>query len=90
MTTLNAKCSGAWRAADGTPVSIIETHGRVVSVVLCDAAAGYPVGRTVTLPTSWVTDDAPLALPAATVEVDAAPRPVVCALCGRPLAEAAP
>jgi len=72
-TALNARCAGLWRDADGTPVTITELHGLVATVLLEEPAAGYKVGRTVTLPAAWVTDDAPPAPPAATVEIDAAP-----------------
>ena len=72
-TALNARCAGLWRDADGTPVTIVERYDRVIAVVLEEAAAGYKVGRTVTLPAAWITDDAPPALPAATVEIDAVP-----------------
>ena len=61
---LNAKCSGAWRAADGVPVTIVSVAGRAATVELGEPAAGYKVGRTVTLPASWITDDAPPVEPA--------------------------
>ena len=85
--TLNARCSGAWRAADGIPVTVLERIGRVAVVALEEPAAGYKVGRTVTLPAAWVTEDAPPRQPAATVEVDAIAVPTVnvCPWCGRPL-----
>ena len=93
--TLNARCSGLWLTADGTPVTILERQGRAAVVELGAPAAGYKAGRTVTLPAAWVTDDAPPALPAATVEVDAAPAAIAapledppshmcCPTCGRP------
>jgi len=82
--TLNARCAGAWRDADGTPVTVVAVAGRAATVELGEPAAGYKVGRTVTLPAAWVTDDAPVVLPAAAVVIDAA-APAVCALCGRPL-----
>ena len=72
-TTINARASGAWRAADGVPVTIVSVAGRAATVELGEPAAGYKVGRTVTLPAAWITDDAPPAPPAATVEIDAAP-----------------
>ena len=79
---LNAKCSGAWRAADGTPVTVVAVAGRAATVELGAPAAGYKIGRTVTLPATWLTEEAPA--PAAGVPM---PQPVepVCPLCGRPL-----
>ena len=85
--TLNARCSGAWRATDGIPVTILERQGRAAVVELAEPAAGYKAGKQVTLPASWITDDAPAELPAATVEIDAiaAPTVNVCPWCGRSL-----
>ena len=84
-TALNARCAGLWRDADGTPVTITETAGLVATVVLEEPAAGYKVGRSVTLPTAWITAEEAPPPPAATVEIDAAPAVAVCPTCGRPL-----
>lgn len=84
-TTLNSRCSGAWRNADGVPVTIVSVTGRAATVELGADHAGYKAGKHLTLPAAWVTDDAPPALPAATVEIDAAPPAAVCPACGRRL-----
>ena len=82
MTT--ARCSGAWQSADGIPVTVHERHGRAAVVAREEPAAGYKVGRTVTLPRSWITEPEPVHTPAPTVEIDAAPRLECCPTCGRP------
>ena len=57
MTTLNAKCSGAWRAADGTPVTIVSVTGRAATVELSAPHATYKAGGRVTLPQTWVDEE---------------------------------
>lgn len=73
--SLNANCSGAWRSADGLPVTVTAAAGRAVTVELLAPMGRYPARRAVTLPRSWVTVAAP--------EPEPTTQPPLCPACRR-------